>query len=197
VFKDSQGKDLHAPRCTGNKTEGAPTGTCRAWGTEYEAVTKENPSPEKDKVHALSSGKKRSTAVLFRKDGSVRACAKGASEWILKDCTRVTSASGGEDLVTPDKTRQVEDLVEGMASEALRTLLLAHCDFPSASALPADWEESPPDSANLVCDCVVGTTDPLRGDVKEAVKSAQEAGVTVRVTTGDSTATAPATARDF
>ena len=195
VFKDSQGKDLHAPQCIGNKTEGALIDMCRAWGIEYEAVMKEKFNPVKDKIYAFNSSKKRSTAVLFRKDGSVRVYAKGASEWILKDCTKVTNASGGEDLMTPDKAKQIEGLIEGMANEALRTLLLAHRDFPSASALPADWEENPPDNANLVCDCVVGIIDPLRGDVKEAVKSAQEAGVIVRMITGDNIATASAIAK--
>jgi hypothetical protein len=46
-----------------------------------------------------------------------------------------------------------------------------------------------------VCDCVVGIIDPLRGDVKEAVKTAQEAGVIVRMVTGDNIATASAIAR--
>jgi magnesium-transporting ATPase (P-type) len=195
VFKDSQGKDLHAPQCIGNKTEGALIDMCRAWGFEYEVVMKENFNPDKDKVYAFNSSKKRSTAVLFRKDGSVRVYSKGASEWILKDCTKVTNTSGGEDPMTPDKVQQIEGFIEGMANEALRTLLLAHRDFPSASALPADWEENPPDNAELVCDCVVGIIDPLRSDVKEAVKTAQEAGVIVRMITGDNIATASAIAR--
>merc|ERR1711968_148481 len=44
-------------------------------------------------------------------------------------------------------------------------------------------------------DCIVGIIDPLRSDVKEAVKTAQEAGVTVRMITGDNIATAKAIAR--
>jgi len=195
VFKDAEGKDLPSPQCIGNKTEGALIDMCRAWGYEYETVMKEKFNPEKDKVYAFNSGKKRSTAVLFRKDGSVRLYAKGASEWILKDCTKVANANGGEDKMTPEKVKQIEGLIEGMANEALRTLLLAHRDFPSASALPANWEENPPDNAELVCDCVVGIIDPLRSDVKEAVKTAQEAGVIVRMVTGDNIATASAIAR--
>ena len=195
VFKDADGRDLHTPQCIGNKTEGALIDMCRAWGYEYDAVMKEKFNPDKDKVYAFNSGKKRSTAVLFRKDGSVRVYAKGASEWILKDCTKVTNVNGGEDKMTPEKAKHIENLIEGMANEALRTLLLAHRDFPSAAALPAGWEENPPDNSELVCDCVVGIIDPLRGDVKEAVKTAQEAGVIVRMVTGDNIATACAIAR--
>ena len=48
-----------------------------------------------------------------------------------------------------------------------------------------DWREDPPDSANLILDCIVGIIDPLRGDVKESVRKAQRAGVVVRMVTGD------------
>merc|ERR1711871_405836 len=44
-------------------------------------------------------------------------------------------------------------------------------------------------------DCIVGIIDPLRSDVREAVKTAQEAGVTGRMITGDNIATAKAIAR--
>ena len=68
--------------------------------------------------------------------------------------------------------------------------------FPSVAALPVGWEENPPDHVDLVCDGIVGIIDPLRGDVKEAVRIAQEAGVMVRMITGDNIHTAKAIARD-
>lgn len=63
-----------------------------------------------------------------------------------------------------------------MAENALRTLCLAHRDFKSAADLPANWQDNPPDNSNLILDCIVGIIDPLRSDVKEAVRVAQEAG---------------------
>eukprot|EP00604_Paraphysomonas_vestita_P000354 CAMPEP_0174826134 /NCGR_PEP_ID=MMETSP1107-20130205/43551_1 /TAXON_ID=36770 /ORGANISM="Paraphysomonas vestita, Strain GFlagA" /LENGTH=170 /DNA_ID=CAMNT_0016058633 /DNA_START=707 /DNA_END=1216 /DNA_ORIENTATION=+ len=81
-----------------------------------------------------------------------------------------------------------------MANNALRTLCLAHRDFVPGE-LPADWEENVPDNSRLILDCVVGIIDPLRSDVKEAVRIAQGAGVTVRMVTGDNIATACAIAR--
>jgi Ca2+-transporting ATPase len=98
--------------------------------------------------------------------------------------------------MTASKRDEIEGYISGMANNALRTLLIAHVDFPSASALPSNWREDPPDSANLVCDCVVGIIDPLRPDVKEAVATAQRAGVTVRMVTGDNLNTARAIARN-
>jgi len=75
-------------------------------------------------------------------------------------------------------------------------LVLGHVDFPNRAALPSDWETSPPDNANLVLDCIVGIQDPLRSDVKEAVKTAQNAGVVVRMVTGDNIRTARAIAKE-
>jgi magnesium-transporting ATPase (P-type) len=56
--------------------------------------------------------------------------------------------------------------------------------------------ESPPDNGGLCCDSIVGIIDPLRSDVKMAVATAQTAGVTVRMVTGDNLNTACAIARE-
>ena len=65
-----------------------------------------------------------------------------------------------------------------------------------ASKMPEDWRDVPPDHGGLCCDCIVGIIDPLRDDVKEAVRHAQRAGVVVRMVTGDNIETACAIARD-
>jgi magnesium-transporting ATPase (P-type) len=75
--------------------------------------------------------------------------------------------------MTAQKTKLLEQTIQSMAEKALRTLCLAHKDYPNASALPKDWAENPPDNSELVLDCIVGIIDPLRGDVKEAVRVAQ------------------------
>lgn len=72
---------------------------------------------------------------------------------------------------------EIEECIQAMAKRSLRTLCLAHKDFVSMDALPDDWQDNnPPDGEGLCCDCVVGIIDPLRGDVKEAVRTAQRAG---------------------
>eukprot|EP00595_Chromulina_sp_UTEXLB2642_P001282 CAMPEP_0196767762 /NCGR_PEP_ID=MMETSP1095-20130614/41928_1 /TAXON_ID=96789 ORGANISM="Chromulina nebulosa, Strain UTEXLB2642" /NCGR_SAMPLE_ID=MMETSP1095 /ASSEMBLY_ACC=CAM_ASM_000446 /LENGTH=263 /DNA_ID=CAMNT_0042136385 /DNA_START=1470 /DNA_END=2259 /DNA_ORIENTATION=- len=82
-----------------------------------------------------------------------------------------------------------------MADNALRTLVLAHKDYKNSSELPSDWQANPPDYYDLCFDCIVGIIDPLRPDVKEAVATAQRAGVVVRMVTGDNIATASAIAK--
>eukprot|EP00605_Chrysophyceae_sp_TOSAG23-4_P001569 GSChrysophyteH1.ASY1.ANO1.1720.1 assembled CDS len=158
-------------KSVGNKTEGALMLMGLDWGFPYEEVRNAKFVEGKDRIFAFNSAKKRSTAVVHMKDGSVRIFVKGASEWVIKDCTHCD-----------EKKNELNDYIGKMADKALRTLVLAH--------------EHPPDAANLVCDCIVGIQDPLRGDVKDAVKTAQEAGVVVRMVTGDNIRTAQAIAKE-
>lgn len=53
-------------------------------------------------------------------------------------------------------------------------------DYPSAADLEEGYEVDSPDAEDMILDAVVGIMDPLRGDVKEAVATAQAAGVMVR-----------------
>jgi calcium-translocating P-type ATPase len=195
VYKDAEGKPLDRASIIGNKTEGALIEMAKAWGSDYEEVYKKLFNEVNDKVFPFNSAKKRSTCVLHKADGGVRVFVKGATEWVLRDCTQYLTADGKQVSLTAEKKKELEDHILDMANNALRTLLLAHIDFPNAAALPADWRDNPPDNANLCCDCIVGIIDPLRDDVKDAVATAQRAGVVVRMVTGDNIATASAIAR--
>ena len=126
----------------------------------------------------------------------MRLFCKGASEQLLKDCAFYTNPNGTVSPMTPKKFNELNELISQMAAKALRTLLLAHVDFPSVQYLPPHWRDDPPDNNGLCCDALVGIMDPLRSDVKEAVFMAQSAGVTVRMVTGDNVLTAMAIAKD-
>eukprot|EP01041_Mallomonas_annulata_P002779 gene2779-5472_t len=196
ISKDSNGKDLNRPLVVGNKTEGALLIMAQKWGYFYEDENKNsNLSKFKDKIFGFNSAKKRSTAITFRPDDSVRLFCKGAPESILKDCTMYLDRNGNPMEMTEAKRKDLDMHVTFMADNALRTLCIAHRDFKNISDLPSDWESSPPDFEELCCDCIVGIIDPLRGDVKEAVADAQKAGVMVRMVTGDNINTACAIAR--
>ena len=183
-------------KAIGNKTEGALMMMALDWGYEYERVRNQKFKDGRDYVFAFNSSKKRSTAIITKDDGSVRVLVKGASEWVIKDCTHYSTSNGDKKPMDANKLNELNTCIEGMADSALRTLVVGHVDFPSIDALPSDWQTNPPDAANLVCDCIVGIQDPLRSDVKEAVRIAQEAGVIVRMVTGDNIRTAKAIAKD-
>lgn len=216
VFKDSEGRELDKPMVigkstvdplirfsysnaltlmVGNKTEGALIFMIRKWGFDYQLLRRNLFDDTIDRVFAFNSVKKRSSSVVHRADGSVRLYCKGASEVVLKDCSHYMDPDGNIVKMSESQRRDLENHINTMADQALRTLLLAHKDYPSASALPSDWHDNPPDGSNLCCDCIVGIIDPLRPNVKEAVAAAQMAGVQVRMVTGDNLATAKAIAR--
>jgi magnesium-transporting ATPase (P-type) len=196
VYKDSNGRDLPKPNVIGSKTEGALIMMADSWGFNYEKVKSEIFNDSTDKLFSFNSLKKRSTCVVYRKNGGVRLYCKGAPDWVLNDCTHYLGPDGNKMPMTSEKRAQIDQHIVGMANNALRTLLLAHRDFNSVSDLPENWREDPPDGRELCCDCIVGIIDPLRSDVKEAVATAQRAGVTVRMVTGDNMNTACAIARN-
>ena len=81
-----------------------------------------------------------------------------------------------------------------MASKALRTLCLAYRDL-SHNLVPDDWEGHEASIVDhLTCVGVVGIQDPVRPEVPDCIRSCQEAGVTVRMVTGDNHTTAKAIA---
>jgi calcium-translocating P-type ATPase len=195
IYNDIDGNALYRPKIVGNKTEGALLEMVSTWGHQYEDVKKLKFNESKDKIFPFNSSKKRSTAVVHQPNGAVRIFCKGATEWVLKDCTHFTGANGLPQIMTSEKKKELEGHILAMANNALRTLLLAHRNLDSSSQLPADWETNPPDNSDLCCDCIVGIIDPLRSDVKDAVAVAQGAGLVVRMVTGDNINTAKAIAR--
>jgi magnesium-transporting ATPase (P-type) len=194
VYHDNNSK-VNISAVIGNKTEGVLIDLVQSWGFDYDSVKNGLFNESTDRVFPFNSWKKRSTAIIHRYDGSVRLFCKGAPEWVLPDCDRYMNADGEEVHMSPEKRTELENVISDMANNALRTLLIAHRDFKSKSELPANWEDSPPDNCNLCCDCIVGVIDPLRPDVKDAIAFAHQAGVFVRMVTGDSTKTAMTIAR--
>jgi P-type Ca2+ transporter type 2C len=77
VTKDEEGNELHRPSIIGNKTEGALILLARSWGFDYEQLTAERFHEDRgDRIFSFNSSKKRSTAIIQRRDGSVRLLCK-------------------------------------------------------------------------------------------------------------------------
>ena len=185
IEKNEQGEILENPMVIGNKTEGALINLIRSWGEDYEKIKTDQYNEKTDKIFPFDSTKKRSTAVVFNSNGTVRVYVKGATEVLLNDCGYYTDSNGNTIVMDKTMKTSLEVKINAMAVKALRTLMLAHIDFPTEKDLPLDWKLNPPDDKDLICDAIVGIVDPLRSDVKEAVKCAQGAGVVVRMVTGE------------
>jgi magnesium-transporting ATPase (P-type) len=153
------------------------------------------------KTVPFNSKVKRSAAIIKLPNGTVRLLVKGAPEIVLTMCSKYTRADGSEAGLNAAKRAEIEKAQSTMAQGSKRVLGLAHRDI-AASEATAEKLEAMTDSEidaivatqELVIDAYVGIIDPLRSDVAEAVKTAQDAGVTVRMVTGDNLETARAIA---
>ncbi|XP_061979876.1 calcium-transporting ATPase 4, plasma membrane-type-like isoform X2 [Populus nigra] len=143
------------------------------------------------KVEPFNSEKKKmSVLVSLPNNGGFRAFCKGASEIILKMCDKMLTADGKAVPLSEKQRQKITDVINGFACEALRTLCLAFKDMENTSGA-----NSMPDN-NYTLIAVVGIKDPIRPEVKEAVKTCLDAGITVRMVTGDNINTAKAIARE-
>jgi P-type Ca2+ transporter type 2C len=148
----------------GNSTEGALLRWLRDNSFDYLQIRKETPV---EKQLLFDSNRKRmSTEVII--GGKSYLLVKGAPEIISMICTGIQDLDG----------------VEELTSRAMRTLAFSHKEITNG-----DYTES-----GLTWDGYIGIRDPLRENISESVATCQQAGIRVRMVTGDSPETARAIA---
>ncbi|XP_032058981.1 plasma membrane calcium-transporting ATPase 4 isoform X4 [Aythya fuligula] len=186
-------KEGGLPRQVGNKTECALLGFVLDLKQDYQAVRNEVPEEKLYKVYTFNSVRKSMSTVLKNGNGGFRMYSKGASEIILRKCTRILDKNGDPRVFkSKDRDEMVKKVIEPMACHGLRTICLAFRDFP-ADAEP-DWDSENEILSELTCIAVVGIEDPVRPEVPDAILKCQRAGITVRMVTGDNINTARAIA---
>ncbi|XP_017582734.1 PREDICTED: plasma membrane calcium-transporting ATPase 4 [Corvus brachyrhynchos] len=186
-------KEGGLPRQVGNKTECALLGFVLDLKQDYQAVRNEVPEEKLYKVYTFNSVRKSMSTVLRSSGGGFRMYSKGASEIILRKCTKILDKNGEPRVFkVKDRDEMVKKVIEPMACHGLRTICLAFRDFP-ADAEP-DWDSENEILSDLTCIAVVGIEDPVRPEVPDAILKCQRAGITVRMVTGDNINTARAIA---
>jgi Ca2+-transporting ATPase len=146
---------------------------------------------EKVKVEPFNSTRKRMGVVGKKENGELIAHWKGASEIVLGLCDKTVDANGS--IVELDETtlKDLNEVIRSFADEALRTLCLA---YRKVDTVPGSNEPIPDEG--FVLAAIVGIKDPVRPGVKRAVMLCHEAGIKVRMVTGDNLNTAIAIARE-
>ncbi|XP_012444536.1 calcium-transporting ATPase 9, plasma membrane-type isoform X1 [Gossypium raimondii] len=146
-------------------------------------------------VFPFNSEKKRGGVALQGADSEVRIHWKGAAEIVLTSCSGYIDSNGCLQSINEDK-EFFKAAIDEMAVNSLRCVALAYrlCE---KEKVPTDEEGFngwilPED--NLVLLAIVGIKDPCRPGVKDAVKICMDAGVKVRMVTGDNIQTAKAIA---
>ncbi|XP_051964545.1 plasma membrane calcium-transporting ATPase 3-like isoform X2 [Xyrauchen texanus] len=186
-------KEGGLPKQVGNKTECSLLGLVLDLKQDYQAVREQIPEEKLYKVYTFNSVRKSMSTVIQLPDGSFRLYSKGASEILLKKCSFILARDGESRAFKPrDRDEMVKNVIEPMACDGLRTICIAYRELP-ADPMP-DWENETDIVSNLICISVVGIEDPVRPEVPDAIKKCQQAGITVRMVTGDNINTARAIA---
>uniref|UniRef100_A0A673AUV3 Calcium-transporting ATPase n=1 Tax=Sphaeramia orbicularis TaxID=375764 RepID=A0A673AUV3_9TELE len=187
-------KEGGLPRQVGNKTECALLGLIVNLRRDYQSIRNEVPEERFIKVYTFNSIRKCMSTVVRNHDGGYRMFCKGAPDILLKNCSKILSASGEAIAMKPQVRADLEkNVIKSMSSEGLRTICLAYRDFPPTEEEP-NWENEPQIFSGLTFISVVGIEDPVRPEVPDAIKKCQKAGITVRMVTGDNIDTARAIA---
>ncbi|PHU11437.1 Calcium-transporting ATPase 8, plasma membrane-type [Capsicum chinense] len=147
-------------------------------------------------IHAFpfNSEKKRG-GVAVKLDSEVHLHWKGAAEIVLSCCTSFIDENGSVVPLGNDKMSNFKEAIGSMAASSLRCVAIAYRPY-EVEKVPAEEEidhwEIP--EGDLVLLAVVGIKDPCRPGVRDSVQLCIDAGVKVRMVTGDNLQTAKAIA---
>ncbi|KAJ3691735.1 hypothetical protein LUZ61_020899 [Rhynchospora tenuis] len=151
---------------------------------------------KKLKVEPFNSDKKKMSTIISLPNGENHAFCKGASEIVLQMCDKIIDKEGNTIEMTEDQRKTISEVIDGFACDALRTLCVAYKDLGAEndSDIKGEEIEMPNDGYTFIA--LFGIKDPVRPGVKEAVKTCHDAGIMVRMVTGDNINTAKAIAKE-
>ncbi|MBL4952623.1 calcium-translocating P-type ATPase, SERCA-type [Neobacillus sp. YIM B02564] len=114
---------------------------------------------------------------------------KGAPDVILGNCESILW-EGRSQFLNQEKQGKVQDAINHLASNALRTIAIAFKSIPANTIILSEQEAE----KALTLIGIQGMIDPPRPEVKDAVRECKEAGIKTVMITGDHVITAKAIA---
>ncbi|KAJ6828950.1 calcium-transporting ATPase 8, plasma membrane-type-like [Iris pallida] len=146
-------------------------------------------------VFPFNSEKKRGGVAVNVANSEVHVHWKGAAEIVLASCTNWLDADGSVQSMTFNQAEAFKKFIDDMAAVSLRCVALAYKLY-ELEKVPSEDEHSrwilPED--DLILLAILGIKDPCRPGVKDSVTLCTNAGVKVRMVTGDNLQTAKAIA---
>lgn len=132
---------------------------------------------------------------------------KGAAEEIIKVCTHYLNEAGEKTELNDEIRSSLDDIIKGYAKDALRCIAFSYMDLKEQLGGPthenkAENEENSKknlfeiEEKDHTLICLVGIKDIIREEVPGAIAMCNEAGVRVRMITGDNILTAIAIAKE-
>lgn len=120
---------------------------------------------------------------------------KGAPDMVLPLCTHQLTATGSQPLTERDQAA-INEQLEGLARQGLRTLALAHRTLPTKALHQPSGADTQTESVaqqverDLTLLGLVGLMDPVRPEARAALAAAHAAGIRTIMVTGDHPVTA-------
>lgn len=139
---------------------------------------------------AFNSTRKLMTTVHVTDDRNYKVVTKGALDVVLKKCTKYKTEDGIFNLDESLK-RKIGNINREMSSKSLRVIAIAYKDISKLTKDDSKLEDS------LIFCGIVGIEDPIRPEVKIAVKECKKAGIKPVMITGDHVHTAEAIAHSL
>lgn len=175
---------------SGSKTECSLLQLAYTFGFDYRQIRNEEYC-RIVKYYPFSSETKR-MAVVYSKDGQQVLALKGAPEMTFEHCVDYLAEDGSKKKIDAEFRNKMQEAISLFSEATLRTLLVAEkVDNDVEPISPLVKVEN-----GLTFIGLVGIRDPLRPEIKRSVKTCKEAGITVRMLTGDNESTAIAIAKE-
>ena len=174
--------DRDNPSALGNPTEGALLLWINSRGEDYRMIRSQW---QRESELPFTTERKYMATVITDANGHRRLIVKGAPEIVYGMCNHSADKFTGD---------QLTQLLRGYQLKAMRTLGFASCD------LNADQHSIGDDTIKcqqLQFDMVAAISDPVREDVPQAVRDCLDAGIKIKVVTGDTPATATEISRQI
>jgi len=169
----------------GNSTEGALLQWIAAHEVDYRQLRE---SCEIVKRVPFSSQTKIMTSVI-RVDSQLLVLTKGAPDRVLSHCAAVETSTGVRPVAA--YTPVLHEELDYMTSQAMRVLALAYKWLPDQDVSKVDI------NSDLTLLALIGISDPMRQDVPHAIVEARNAGIDVKMITGDDPKTARVLAEEL
>ncbi len=167
------------PKALGNPTEGALLLWLNAAGKNYDEI--KAAAPRLEELPFTTERKFMATIVKSAVTGKLMLYVKGAPEIVLGLCKNVAGNVSRDEIAKQLLAYQ---------NQAMRTLGFAYQELASVDGV---IENGKVNADNLTFEGIVAISDPVRADVPAAVKECLDAGINVKIVTGDT----PATAREI
>jgi len=174
----------------GKKTEifGDPTEKALVMSAYKSGFVKQTELEKETRVKEYSfSSSRKMMSIIRKRDGKYFSYVKGAPDILLKKCSREL-LNGRAVSLNAKRKEELLEIYSKMASDALRVLGFAYKE------IPAKFNQETAES-DLIFLGFQGMLDTPRKEVKDAIRDCKNAGIKVKMLTGDSVITARAVSK--